>query len=78
MLHLELQPELEARLAEEAQARGLPLELYVERIVESRPAAPAGDLATAAEAVAQIRRLREGVRLDGLRIKDLIEEGRLF
>lgn len=28
-------------------------------------------------AVAEIKRLREGNRLDGLRIKDLIEEGRM-
>ena len=78
MLHLELQPELEAQLTQEAQARGLPLELYVEHIVESRPPASVGDLTTAAEAVAQIRRLRAGVHLDGLRIRDLIVEGRRF
>ena len=43
MIHLELQPEIEARLAAEAQARGLALDRYIEKIVESRPAEqPAG------------------------------------
>jgi hypothetical protein len=33
MLHLELQPELEARVASSAAAQGLPLERYVESLL---------------------------------------------
>jgi hypothetical protein len=77
MLRLELQPELEARLAQEAQASGLPLERYIERIVESRRLSLV-DRGSAAQAAADIRELRKGVRLNGLKIKDLIEEGRRF
>ncbi len=78
MLYLELQPELEARLAEEAQARGLPLERYVERIVESRPATPIFNHAAVAAAVDRILELRKDNYLNGLKIKDLIEEGRKY
>jgi hypothetical protein len=36
MIHLELQPEIEAKLAAEAQARGLALDRYIETIVVAR------------------------------------------
>jgi hypothetical protein len=77
MLHLELQPDLEAQLAQEALSHGLPLDRYIEQLVEARPI-PSANTISAAEAVADIRELRKGVRLDGLKIKDLIEEGRRF
>ena len=35
MIHLDLQPEIEAQLAAEAQSRGLALDRYVAMIVES-------------------------------------------
>ena len=78
MLHLELQPDLEAQLAQEAQSRGLPIERYIERIVEARPTLPEIDRAAVAQAVARILELRKGNRLDGLKIKDLINEGRKY
>lgn len=34
MIHLELRPEIEARLTAEAQARGVDVEAYVESILE--------------------------------------------
>ncbi len=79
MVHLDLQPELEARLASQAQARGLALDRYLEGVLaaqarESRPERGT----SAAEVVAQIRQLRQGLRLDGIVIKDLINEGRGF
>ena len=40
------------------------------------PTAPAARTMTPAEAVADIRELRKGVTLGGLRIRDLINEGR--
>jgi hypothetical protein len=36
MIHLELNPEIEAQLADEAQARGLALNRYIETIVVAR------------------------------------------
>ena len=78
MLHLELQPDLEAQLAQEAQSRGLPIERYIERIVEARPILPEIDRTAVAQAVARILELRKGNRLDGLKIKDLINEGRKY
>jgi hypothetical protein len=77
MIQLELQPEIESQLAAEAQARGLALDRYIENLVAARPIQPVSSQ-TAAEAVADIRRLREGNTLDGLKIRDLINEGRKY
>jgi hypothetical protein len=77
MIQLELQPEIESQLAAEAQARGLALGRYIENLVAARPIQPVSSQ-TAAEAVADIRRLREGNTLDGLKIRDLINEGRKY
>jgi hypothetical protein len=77
MIQLELRPEIESQLAAEAQARGLALDRYIETLVAARPISPTGTQ-TAAEAVADIRRLRKGVTLGGLKIKDLIVEGRKY
>ena len=77
MVHLDLQPELETRLAFQAQARGLALDRYLENVLATQ--ARDSELKrspSAAEAVAQIRQLRQGLHLDGLEIKDLITEGR--
>ena len=77
MIRLELQPEVEAQLAAEAQARGLALDQYVEKLVVSRFAEQAKS-ESPAEAVAAIRELRKGNRLQGLKISDLIQEGRRY
>ena len=77
MVHLDLDPELEARLASQAQARGLALDRYLEDLLAARARESEPERGTsAAEAVAQIRQLRQGLSLDGLSIKDLINEGR--
>jgi len=47
----------------------------LETLAEKERAAPAR-MMTPAEAVADIRELRKGVTLGGLRVKDLINEGR--
>ena len=77
MVHLDLHPELEALLAFQAQARGLALDRYLEDVLtaQARESKPERGTSTA-EAVGQIRQLRQGLRLDGLAIKDLINEGR--
>ena len=43
MIQLHLQPEIEAQLAAEAEARGLALDRYVETIVAARPVDPHPD-----------------------------------
>jgi Arc/MetJ-type ribon-helix-helix transcriptional regulator len=50
----------------------------LEKLSEQEHRAVAARTMTAAEAVADIRELRKGVRLDGLRIKELIDEGRKY
>jgi len=65
------------------QARGLALEAYLQGLVVSDAAMPRSQFVrlgpgpySPEEAGRQIRELRKGNRLDGLKIKDLIEEGR--
>ncbi len=77
MIHLELQPEIEAQLTAEAQARGIPVERFVEELVITH--LPEPELPpTAARAAATLRELRKYVRLEGLSIPDLIHQGRRF
>jgi len=57
--------------AEEVVTRAL------EKLAENEPPAPAPTM-TPAEAVADIRELRKGITLRGLKIKDLINEGRKY
>jgi hypothetical protein len=85
MIHLELHPEVESRLAAEAEARGLALDRYIETIVSARPAEQRADQPRTPErqreiegAVDRILKLREGNHLNGLKIKDLIDEGRKY
>lgn len=78
MIHLRLQPEIESQLAAEAEARGLALYLCIETIVTARRPAETLRRESPAEAVAAIRELRKGNRLDGLSVKDLIHEGRKY
>lgn len=77
MIQLELPPELEAQLAEDAGARGLDLNRYVENLVTGHVQRKS-TLAERSEAVASIRKLREGNALGGLSIRDLINEGRKY
>ncbi len=78
MVHLELQPDVEAQLAQEARSRGLSVERYIQTIMESRPVAAAHDSSMVSGAVERIRELSRANRLGGLRIKELIEEGRKY
>jgi len=81
MIRLELQPETEAQLAAEARARGLALDRYIEKIVESRPVERTVDQLKAhsvSEAIDRILELREGTSLGGLSIRELINEGRKY
>lgn len=78
MIQIQLEPEIEAQLAAEAQAKGLPLDRYIiEKLMESRPVVQARQDSVAA-AVDNIRELRKGNKLGGLKIKDLIHQGHKY
>lgn len=62
----------------QAEAQGLGPESYAERLIREdlARAASASTRDRARSAVEEIRRLRKGVRLDGLSIRELVNEGR--
>ena len=77
MLNLDLNPEVESQLIAGAQARGLAIEGLVEELVTTHlPSLSPSQ--SPAQAVASIRNLRKGLRLDGLTIRELVHEGRRF
>lgn len=78
MIHIDLQPDIEARLAAQAQARGVALERYIAETLSevTRSAAPVRS--SVPEAVDRIRQMRKGNRLDGLSVSELVKEGRRF
>jgi hypothetical protein len=77
MIQIQLQPEIEAQLAAEAQDRGMALDRYIEKIVKGRSIEQVRRRSVA-EAIASIRELRKGNNLGGLKIVDLIHEGRKY
>ena len=76
MIHINLQPELEAHLAVQAEARGVALDRYLEDLIIAQAGKPRTQ--SPAEAVAQIRELRKGLSLGGHSVKELINEGRKY
>ncbi len=68
------------QLTQQAERRGVSVEAFVERALgdlafdNSRPA----NMMTPEEAVADIRELRKGLTLGGVKIRDLINEGRKY
>jgi hypothetical protein len=76
---LDITPELQAELARQAAAHGSALEAYAATLLEEAvhfPDDAVFDKVRAQAAAARIRELRKGVRLGGLTIKELINEGR--
>ena len=80
MIHIELKPEIEAQLTAEAEARGVPLDRYIEEIVETRPHVEAGTEAERRQAVEKMLAFtREyGLTLGEDSIEDLIHQGRPY
>ena len=66
------------RLAAEAQARGVSLELFVEQMIAQQALAPEEGTVrdSVSKAINRIRELRKQNTLGGLRTKNLIHEGR--
>jgi hypothetical protein len=68
------------RLAEDARAHGVSVEVYVEQMLarQEQDARGQAQLQSAEGAVDRILELRKGNRLAGLRTKDLIHEGHKY
>ena len=66
-------------LAEQARVRGVAVEVYVEEVLarETERSIPR-DLRAVGEALDRLEELSKGNMLRGLKIKDLINEGRKF
>lgn len=76
-LTVELPPEVQAALIDQAQNSGLSLESFVEYVLRERSrTTPQPSLTRSQLAGQRIRALRKGVTLGGISIKELIEEGR--
>jgi len=77
---VEVTIEVPDKLAAEARARGVSVEVYVQEIL-ARQALDITDeqrLQSARAAIERILELRKGNKLAGLRTKDLIHEGRKY
>ena len=78
MIQIQLEPEIEAQLAAEAQARGLSLDRYiVEKLVAAHTIDPSPQRSVG-DAIDTIRELRRESKLGDLQIKDLIHEGHKY
>ena len=67
-----------ARLAGLNEGEAVDIEAVEGEIVIRRDAASAAKAKRAADAVAAIKELRKGSRLDGISIRELIDEGRKY
>lgn len=68
------------KLAAEARARGVSVEMYVQEILARQALETAGEqrLQSVRAAIDRILQLRKGNKLAGLRTKDLIHEGHKY
>jgi hypothetical protein len=68
------------KLAEEARAHGVPVEVYVQEILARQALETTGErrLESTRAAIKRILALREGNKLAGLRTKDFIHEGHKY
>ena len=68
------------KLASEARARGVSVEVYVQEILAGRTVETTGEeqLQSVRAAIDRILQLRKGNKLAGLRTKDLVHEGHKY
>jgi len=79
MIQIELQPEVESRLAAQAEACGVTFSDYLKDVLVKQAERPVeANRGAIVHAIDDIRRLRQGNKLAGLRIKDLIHEGHKY
>jgi hypothetical protein len=77
---MEVKVNVPDRLAAEAQARGVSLEMFVEEMLAQQALAPEEGAmqGSVSKAIDRIRELRRQNTLGGLRAKDLIHEGHKY
>jgi hypothetical protein len=77
---MEVRIKVPDKLAAEARARGISVEVYVQEILARQTIETAGDghLQSVRAAIDRILELRKGNKLAGLRTKDLIHEGHKY
>ncbi len=77
---MEVKVNVPDRLAAEARARGVSLEMYVEEMLAQQAIAGEEGISHGplSEAIDRIRELRKQNTLDGLKTKDLIHEGHKY
>ncbi len=77
---MEVKIKVPDKLAAEAYARGLSIEVYVQEILarQAEQTAGEGGLDSVGAAIDRILELRKGNKLAGLRTKDLIHEGHKY
>jgi hypothetical protein len=80
MVHMEVKINVPDRLAAEAEARGISLEMYLEEILSQQGIGAERETSQGpvSEAIDRIRELRKQNFLGGLKIKDLIHEGHKY
>jgi hypothetical protein len=80
MIQIHLQPEMEAQLVAEAQARGLALDHYLAEIVGARPSARQTEEEQRHEAVEAMMAFsrKHKVTLRGLNLKSMVHEGHKY
>jgi hypothetical protein len=65
-------------VANKARERGLSVAVYIQELIEKEANKESESRQSVREAVDRILELRKGNKLNGLKIKDLIEEGRKY
>ena len=77
---MEVRIKVPDRLAAEARARGVSVEVYVQDILSRQALETTGEqsLESVRAAIGLILKLRKGNKLAGLRTKDLIHEGHRY
>jgi hypothetical protein len=77
---MEVTIKVSEKLAAEARAHGVSVEVYVQEILARQALETTGEqrLESARAAIERILDMRKGNKLDGLRTKDLIHEGHKY
>ncbi len=87
MIQVELGPEMEARVRDHVQERGISVEQLILELMDAEPESQLQNTSTqgnmsslrsqaVAAAINRIRILRKGNSLEGITAKELVEEGR--
>ena len=76
--NMEVTIQIPGAVANKARERGLSVAVYIQELIEKEANKESESRQSVREAVDRILELRKGNKLNGLKIKDLIEEGRKY